>query len=285
MKRIIKNLGGILMKKRLIIFISIVMSVSLVGCGSATNSTNTSSTAVGSKQASNVKNSEILAPINGKVQAMNHRSISEYLSNFVANTVTYKSEKTEMTTYLNNYTVKAAIEDERVLNSDSKEAQIQYVVNTQGVNGPGFLDSKTLYVSNLKNVNGEWKIDSEEILKTEFKNNIFNTAYDNIAALNKKDINAYMATIDPTDPTVYSNFKNEQLDNFEKYDLTYTIESASINGTLDDKDTAVKVVENIVKNDNSNYQNNKTTIMMQMVKVQGLWKIFKIETKKTENIQ
>lgn len=272
------------MKKRFIISVAIIMSVSLVGCGSSTVSTKSSKKTVQTKQTSTVNDEDIVKPIEGKVKAINDKKINDYMSSFIKETDTYKSEKNEMTRYLQNYTVKASIEDEKVLNRTSKDAQVQYVVNTEKVKGPSFLDNKALYVSNLQNVNGEWKISSENILKTEYKNNIFNTVYDNISALNKKDINAYMATIDPTDTNVYSKFKDDQLDRFDKNDLTYTLESADIIGSLDDKDTAVQVVETVVKNDNSDYQNNRTTLMYQIKKVQGTWKIYKVETKKTENI-
>lgn len=271
------------MKKRWIILVAVAMSISLAGCGATTSKNNTVSS--GASSTLNVNDQNVLSPINGKVKAINDKKLSEYLSNYIANTSTYSTQKTEMTKYFQNYTVKASITDEKVLNKTSTDAQIQYVVSTKKVKGPSFLDSNTLYISNLKNVDGEWKINDESVIKVEFSNSVFNTVYNNIAALNKRDINAYMATIDPTDSDVYSKFKDDELDSFDKYNLTYTMESADIVGSTDDKDTAVKVVENIVKNDNSDYQNNTSTLMYQLKKVQGVWKIFKIETKQTNNLK
>ncbi len=280
-----KKLGGISMKKGLIIIVTIAIGVSLAGCSPLTTSSSAGNKKAQTNQMSNVNNSEIFKPIDDKVKAINDKKVDDYLSSYISGTTIYKNEKSEKTQYLEDYTVKANVTDKQVLNKTDNAAQVQYVISTSKLKGPAFLDSKALYVSNLKKINGEWKISSESVLKIEFTNDVFNTVNDNILALNKKDINAYMATIDSTDTTVYSKFKDNQLDQFDKYSLTYTLESADIIGSVDDKDTAVKVVETIVKDDSSNYQNNRTTEMIQLKKVQGVWKIYKVEPKKTENLK
>lgn len=272
------------MKKGFIIIVTIAIGASLAGCSSLTTSTSAGNKKAQTKQISNVNDSELLKPIDDKVKAINNKNINDYLLSYISGTSTYNIQKTAETKYLKDYAVKANVTDKQVINKDKNTAQVQYIISTSKLKGPAFLDSKALYVSNLKMVNGQWKIDSESVLKNEFGNDVFNSVNDNIIALNKRDINAYMATIDGTDTTVYSKFKDDQLDQFDKYNLTYTLESADIIGSVDDKDTAVKVVETIVKNGSSDYQNNRTTEMIQLKKVQGLWKIYKVETKKTENI-
>ena len=273
------------MKNGLMIIVAVAIGVSLAGCGSLNTSTTSGNKKAQTKQTSNVTDNEVLKPIDDKVKAINDKKINEYLSSYISGTNTYNTEKTEKTQYLKDYTVNAKVTDKQVINKTDNTAQVQYVISTSKVKGPAFLDNKALYVSDLKKVSGQWKINDESILKNEFSNDIFNDINDNIIALNKRDINAYMGTIDATDTVIYSKFKDDELDQFDKYNLTYTLESADIIGSVDDKDTAIKVVETIVKNDKSDYQNNRSTQMIQLKKVNGSWKIYKVETKKTENLK
>lgn len=273
------------MKNGLIIIVAIAIGVSLAGCSSLTTSNTSGNKKAETKQTSNVNDNEVLKPIDDKVKAINEKKIKDYLASYVTGTTTYDTEKTNKKQYFEDYTVNAKVTDKQVINKTDKVAQVQYVISTSKVKGPAFLDSKALYVSDLTKVNGQWKINDESILKIEFSNDVFNDVNDNIIALNKKDINAYMGTIDATDTVIYSKFKDDQLDQFDKYSLKYTLESADIVGSVDDKDTAVKVVETIIKTDNSDYQNNRSTQMIQLKKVQGSWKIYKVETKKTDNIK
>jgi len=273
------------MKNGLIIIVAVAIGVSLAGCGSLNTSTTSGNKKAQTKQTSNVTDNEVLKPIDDKVKAINDKRIKDYLSSYISGTTTYNAEKTVKTQNLKDYTVNAKVTDKQVINKTDNTAQVQYVISTTKVIGPAFLDNKALYVSDLKKINGQWKINNESILKNEFSNDIFNDVNDNIIALNKRDINAFMGTIDATDTVIYSKFKDDELDQFDKYNLTYTLESADIIGSVDDKDTAIKVVETIVKNDKSDYQNNRSTQMIQLKKVNGSWKIYKVETKKTENLK
>lgn len=275
------------MKKKFIIVVLAIITISLAGCGS--NNSNTKSTNEKSvKQETSLKdktNDDIIKVIKNKTKAVNDGNINNYLSNFVKDTDTYNTEKADKNQYFYNFKVNQEVSDPQILNSSDKEAQVQYVVTTTKIKGPGFLDSKALYINHLKKVGNDWKIDTQDILKVEFKDDIYNTVYDNIQSLNQKDINKYMGTIDPSDSDAYNKFKDNQLDTFDKYDLYYNLEEADKYKDGSDKDTAVGFVETIVKRDNSDFKNNKTTGVMHLKKVNNQWKIFKIDIQKTEDLK
>lgn len=274
------------MKKKLIIIIAAAMvSISLVGCETSSNSAKNNTNQVKQDSVANANDNDIIKLINDKAKAISDKNINSYLSTFVKDTDTYNEEKLDKKYYFDNYKVKAEVSEARVLNSSDKEAQVQYVITTTKVTGPGFLDNKTLYVDNLKKVDNNWKIDSEEVLNVEFKDDIYETVYTNIESLNEKDINKYMSTIDPSNNDTYNKFRDDQLDMFDKYDLTYNLEEADVYKDKSDKDTAVGFIETINKRDNSDFKNNKTTGVMHLKKVNNQWKIFKIDIQKTEDIK
>ena len=275
------------MKKNLIIIIAAIVSISLAGCGTNNNSAK-NNTKQDTKQQSSVINAnsnEIKKTINDKTKAVNDGNINNYLDTFVKDTDTYNKEKVDKKDYFYNFKVKQEVSEPKILNSSDTEAQVQYVVTTTKLKGPGFLDNKALYVDNLKKVGNSWKINNEDILNVEFKDDIYETVYNNIQALNEKDINKYMSTIDPSNTDSYNKFKDDQLDVFDKYDLAYNLEEADAYKDKSDKDTAVGFVETIVKRDNSDFKNNKTTGVMHLKKVNNQWKIFKIDIQKTEDIK
>lgn len=275
------------MKKNLIIIMAVVVSISLVGCGASTSSNKNSTKQAVQKEnyVVNVNDNDIIKLINDKAKAINDKNLNNYLNTFVKGTDTYNKEKLDKKDYLENFKVKAEVSNPKVLNVSDKQAQVQYVVTTTKVKGPGFLDNKALYVDNLKKVGNDWKIDSEDILNVEFKDDIYKTVYDNIKSLNEKDINQYMSTIDSSNTDDYNKFKDNQLDMFDKYDLSYNLEEADVYNAKSDKDTAVGFIETIVKRDNSDFKNNKTTGTMHLKKVNNQWKIFKIDINKTEDIK
>lgn len=275
------------MKKRLIIIIAAIIAISLTGCGTDSNNTKKSSKQSTKQESSinNTNNEAIINVIKSKTKAVNDGNINDYLSNFVKDTDTYNIEKEDKKDYFYNFKVKQEISDPQVLNSSDSEAQVQYVVTTTKIKGPGFLDSKALYVDKFKKVGDDWKIDSQDILKVEFKDDIYETIYTNIQALNEKDINKYMSTIDESDNEAYNKFKDEQLDMFDKYDLHYNLEEADKYKDGSDKDTAVGFIQTITKRDNSDFKNNKTTGTIHLKKVNNQWKIFKIDIQKKEDIK
>ncbi|MDD3223126.1 MAG: nuclear transport factor 2 family protein [Clostridium sp.] len=271
------------MKKKLMIVMALLLSVSLSGCGVALNTNVNKNTQ--SKNIVRVNNSDILKPIEDKIKAMNDKKMDNYLSSYIKGTSTYSNEQASKDEFFKYDKVKCSISDPVVIDKTNSTAQVQYIVNTQRITGTAALDNTSLYLSDVKKVQGQWKIESENVLKTEFKNDVFNVINSNIQAMNKKDINAYMNTIDPTDNNAFTKFKSDMLDQFDKYSLTYSLESADVIGSNSDNDTAVKIVMTVIKNDNSDFQNVRITENVQVRKVQGQWKIFKVEPKKTENLK
>lgn len=275
------------MKKNLTIIMAVIVSISLAGCGTNNSSSKNTDKQTTQKESSVVtaNDNDIIKLINDKIKAINDRNINNYLSAFVKDTDIYNKEKLNKKDYFDNFKVKAEVSNPKVLNSSNKQAQVQYVITTTKVKGPGFLDNKALYVDNLKKVDNSWKIDTEDVLNIEFKDDIYETVYNNIQSLSEKDINKYMSTIDPSNTDTYNKFKDDQLDMFDKYDLSYNLEEADAYSNRSDKDTAVGFIETIVKRDNSDFKNNKTTGVMHLKKVNNQWKIFKIDTQKTEEIK
>lgn len=273
------------MKKIILLIILTFIIISLAACKNGNNVKkanvqNSTKTNITSDESSN----DILAVIDNKIKNINDRKLDRYLSDYVSNTDTYNKEKLDKTNYFKKYKVKCTVSDQKVINKTSNTAQIQYVIKTQKVSGPGFLDNRTLVVDSMKKINNKWQINSEDIINTEYKDPIYGVVYQNIKASNEKDINAYVKTMDQTNSDTFNNYKDQQLDTFDKYDLQYNLESADITKRSND-DTLVNFTETIVKKDNSDYKNNRTSGVIHLKNTAGTWKITKIDIKKTENLK
>lgn len=273
--------------KKVIILIILTFTISLLAaCGNGKNAKNTTSKNVKTNSTSEVANSDsdILNVIDNKIKNINDKKLDNYLSNYVSNTDTYNREKLDKTNYFKQYKVKCTLENKNIISKNSNTSEVQYVFKTEKVKGPGFLDNRTLAVANMKKVNGEWKINSENIILVEYSDPIYNVISANIKACNEKNINAYVKTMDQTNADVFNSYKDQQLDNFDKYDLSYNLELADITKKSND-DTLVSFTETIVKNDTSDFSNNRTSGIIHLKNTSGVWKITKIEVKKTENLK
>jgi hypothetical protein len=261
------------------------MVISFTSCGTSNKAKSTKTNDVKTVNTAEGKNEEddILSIVDDKIKSINDRKIDKYLSFYVSDTDTYNAEKLDKTNYFKQYQVKCTVENKTIVNMTKNTAQIQYVVKTTKVKGPGFLDSKALIVDYMKKITNGWKIDSENVLITEYNEPAYGVIYKNIKALNEKDITAYMNTIDKTDIDTYNSYRDQQLDNFDKYDLKYNLESADIT-SRSDNDTQVSFSETILKKDNSDFNNNRSYGIMHLKKSANSWKVTKIEIKKTEKL-
>lgn len=195
----------------------------------------------------------------------------------------YKTVKEDKQDDFSKYKMKSSIEDMKILNKDSKSAQVQVIESNSKIKGPGFLDNRTMYVDYLKNINGTWKITNENVTRVEYKDPVYDTLYKNVKKANDKKLDDYMDTIDPTDNDNYNKIKDSMLDSFNKYDIVYTLEQADIK-SKSDKDTTVDFVETSIDKKKSDYKDNRTTGVYHLRIVNGAWKIFKTEVKSTESI-
>lgn len=271
------------MKKSILILITVVMAISLTSCGTSKNVNNTKDKTAKTINVSNENDDDILSIIDNKIKSINDRKIDKYLSLYVNDTDTYKAEKLDKTNYFKMYQVKCSVENKKLINITKKTAQIQYLVKTAKVKGPGFLDNKALIVDDMEKVNDEWKIYNENVLITEYNEPVYGVIYKNIMTLNQKDITAYMSTIDKTNMDTYNSYRDLELDNFDKYDLKYNLESADVT-SKSDNDTQVSFSETIVKKDNSDFTNNRTSGIIHLKKSGNSWKITKIDINKTEKL-
>lgn len=272
------------MKKSIVLLIAAVMIVSFTSCGTSKNVKDTKSKTVSSENTQTTSDDDILSIIDTKIKNINDRKLDKYLDLFVENTDTYNAEKLDKTNYFKQYQVKCTVENKNVINKTKDTAQIQYVIKTSKIKGPGFLDNRTLIIDDLKKINNEWKINTENIEITEYSEPVYEVIYKNLKAINEKDITAYVNTIDKTDMDTYNSYRDQQLESFDKYDLKYNLESADIT-SKSDTDTQVSFSETIVKKDNSDFSNNRTSGIIHLKKTGNNWKITKIEVKKTENLK
>ncbi|AAK81641.1 hypothetical protein BJV85_000179 [Clostridium acetobutylicum] len=265
------------MKKIFSFIAAISVSASLVGCGSS------SSGKVGSSKKLVTKDSTITKIIENKVKAINDGKIDDYMKNYDEKSGIYKTVKEDKQDDFSKYKMKSSIEDMKILNKDSKSAQVQVIESNSKIKGPGFLDNRTMYVDYLKNINGTWKITNENVTRVEYKDPVYDTLYKNVKKANDKKLDDYMDTIDPTDNDNYNKIKDSMLDSFNKYDIVYTLEQADIK-SKSDKDTTVDFVETSIDKKKSDYKDNRTTGVYHLRIVNGAWKIFKTEVKSTESI-
>lgn len=271
------------MKKGILLLAAVVIVFSFTSCGTSKSAESAKAKTVKSQDVSK-PDDDLSSVIDDKIKNINDRKIDKYLSLYTSDTDTYNIEKLDKTNSFKQYQVKCSAENEKVINKTKNTAQVQYVIKSVKVKGPGFLDNKTLIVDNMKKVKGDWKIDKEDIIKVEYNDPVYDAVYKNIKALNEKDITAYMDTIDKTDIDNFNNYRDQQLDSFDKYDLTYNLQSADIT-SRSDSDTQVNFSETIIKNDNSDFKDNTTSGIIHLKKSGNNWKIFKIDIKKTENLK
>lgn len=264
--------------KRFFSFIAAVfVSASLVGCGSGSSSKS------GSSKKLNYTNKSITSVIDNKIKAINDGKFDEFMKNYDEKSSSYKTIKSNNENYFGKNKVTVKAEDIKVLNKDSKTAQVQVVENISKVKGPGFLDNRTLYVDYLKNVGGQWKITNEDVVRVEYKDSVYDTLYKNIQKANDKKLDDYMSTIDSTDNDNYNKTKDTMLDLFNKYDIVYTLEQADIK-SKSDKDTTVDFVQTEIDKKSSDYKDTRVTGAYHLRLMNGNWKIFKTDIKKTESI-
>lgn len=264
------------MKKIFSFMVAVFLSASLVGCGSSSNKS-------GSAKKLNYTDKSITSVIDNKIKAMNDGKMDDYMKSYDEKSSVYKTVQNDKKNYFGKYKVNVKADDIKVLNKKSKTAQVQVVEEMSKIKGPGFLDNKTLYVDNLKYINGQWKITGENEIRTEYKEPVYDTLYKNIEKANDKKLDDYMSTIDPTDNDNYNKTKDTMLDLFNKYDIVYTLEQADIK-SRSDKDTTVDFVETAIDKKNSDYKDNRFSGVYHLRLIDGDWKIFKTEIKKTESI-
>ncbi|WP_234118374.1 hypothetical protein [Clostridium hydrogenum] len=272
------------MKKIFSFIIVVSLSISAVGCSSISSSSKSSkSVNQGSKLAT--QDAEITNVIKDKVKAMNDRKLADYMELFDSKSAIYNEVKSDKALYFDKYQVKSSILNSTVLNKSANKAQIQVEENDEKVKGPGFLTNKTLYIDYLNKIDGKWKITNEVVSKTEYQDPIYDVLYKNIKAANDKKIDDYMDTFDPTDDDFYSNVKNSMLDTFNKYSVEYTLESADINQSKKSgNDTQVNFTETYMDTKDSGYTNTRVTGVYHFRVVNGDWKIYKVDTKKSIKI-
>ncbi|PJI08376.1 MULTISPECIES: hypothetical protein [Clostridium] len=265
------------MKKFFSFMVAVFVSASLVGCGSSSSSKS------GNSKKVNYTDKSITSVIDNKIKAINDGKFDDYMKNYDEKSSVYKTIKADKQNYFGKYKVNVKADDIKVLNKDSKTAQVQVIENMSKIKGPGFLDNKTLYVDNLKNIDGDWKITTESVMRIEYKEPVYDTLYKSIKKANDKKLDDYMSTIDPTDNDNYNKTKDTMLDLFNKYDIVYTLEQADIK-SKSDKDTTVDFVETAIDKKNSDYKDNRFSGVYHLRLINGDWKIFKTDIKKTESI-
>lgn len=272
------------MKKIFSFIIVVSLSISAVGCSSISSSSKSSKNVnKGNKLVT--QDAEITNVIKDKVKAMNDKKLADYMELFDSKSEIYNEIKSDKALYFDKYEVKSSILNSTVLNKSANKAQIQVEENDEKVKGPGFLTNKTLYIDYLNKIDGKWKITNEVVSKTEYQDPIYDVLYKNIKASNDKKIDDYMGTFDSTDDDFYNNVKNSMLDTFNKYSVVYTLESADINQSKKSgNDTQVNFTETYMDTKDSGYTNTRVTGVYHFRVVNGDWKIYKVDTKKSTKI-
>lgn len=270
------------MKKVFSFIIAASLCVSVAGC-SSTSTTSTKSANKGTKVV--LQDEEITNIVKDKTKALNDKKLNDYLELFDSKSAIYNQVKSDKALYFDKYKVNASIVSSTVLNKSGNKAQIQVQESDEKVKGPGFLTNKTLYIDYLTKIDGKWKITNEVVSKTEYQDPIYDVLYKNIKAANNKKIDDYMDTIDSNDDDFYNKTKESMLDNFNKYNVKYTLEAADISKTQkSSSDTQVDFTETFIDTQNSGYTNSRLTGVYHLRVVNGSWKIFKIETTKSVKI-
>jgi ketosteroid isomerase-like protein len=103
---------------------------------------------------------------------------------------------------------------------------------------------------------------------------------ENVRALQRKDLEAYLATIDPGSP-VFETTKALTQALFNNYDLKYELNSLEVISTAGNE-AKVRVIQTTRKITGPEFRDNRVVAIHTLRKSNGRWKLFRTDVEKIE---
>jgi ketosteroid isomerase-like protein len=103
----------------------------------------------------------------------------------------------------------------------------------------------------------------------------------NLDAFNKEDVDGYMKTMDVENVDETVNYMKQL---FSQYDLKAELSDMKVT-KIEGNEAEVSCVQITKKISGPDFQNNKTTAVHYLKKVNGEWKIYKTEAKSSEPVE
>lgn len=104
--------------------------------------------------------------------------------------------------------------------------------------------------------------------------------YENVRALQREDLEAYLATIDPGSP-VFETTKALTQALFNNYDLKYELNSIEVISTAGNE-AKVRVTQTTRKIAGPDFRDNRVVAIHTLRKSNGRWKLFRTDVEKIE---
>lgn len=106
--------------------------------------------------------------------------------------------------------------------------------------------------------------------------------YENLRALQREDLEAYLATIDPGSPVFeVTKVLTEEL--FKTYDFKYDLNSLQVINTAGNE-AKVRATQTTRKIAGPDYRDNRAVVIHTLRKTNGRWKLFRTDVEKIENL-
>ncbi len=151
-------------------------------------------------------------------------------------------------------------------------------------------DRQAVVLITLKKTNGRWLVVSTEAISTpkgvepttasnqptanitqQDKQTFTNFFKRHLDALNRKDLNAYLATLDPKSPQ-YDAAKQETAQLFKEYTLKYAIKSVKVI-SVDKQEAVVEMAATVKRVSGGGFKDSKMVTTNTLKKINGKWRL------------
>jgi ketosteroid isomerase-like protein len=193
--------------------------------------------------------------------------------------------------------VKMSAENINILSTKGNAALVELVYRADVKDNQGQQRSNsTPTLMTVEKINGRWLIVEEQTSKDPSRGvavvptsenppantgtaadqqafSLFFTRH--LDTLNKKDLNGYLATLDPEAP-LYKQAKVDTAELFREYTLKYSIKSVKVL-SIGSKEAVVQMVATVKKISGGDFKDSKMTTTNVMRKTNGKWRIYDTE--------
>ena len=113
------------------------------------------------------KNSGVNQTIEDSFNALKTENLDKYLATIDESTPMYQSSKVFAPFIFKTFDLDYKVENIKIISNENDKAVAEVTVAIKKINGPKFVDSRTISSTVLVKKNGQWKIQSTATTKTE----------------------------------------------------------------------------------------------------------------------
>jgi hypothetical protein len=258
--------------------------------------------AVANKSLSTADLNSIKKEINELIQAMNARDSKKYVSHYARK---YQSQNGTYETLSKNIEtgmglmkalgIKIKPQDIKITGVSKNQATAEVIYKVDVTKDSPLADNKKKNIPagiflTLEKINGRWLVISDEKLIvnssdtaasdhrpltpiTQKDRQTFSDFFKrHLDALNRKNLNDYLATLDPKAPQ-YSKAKQETAQLFKEFTLKYSIQSVKVI-SINKQQAVVEMVATVKKISGGGFQNSRMTTTNLLKKTNGKWRVY-----------